>query len=392
MAQINIKKNASASVSTPPSGVQAIFIGTDGILYGKSDAGAVTQLAGLTGPAGSAGSSGSSGISGSSGSSGTSGAAGENGSSGSSGTSGVNGATGASGSSGSSGVNGSSGSSGTSGATGNNGSSGSSGTSGVNGTSGTSPSGGGAAGLVAGVGYNSVQSNTTLTPGATAAGSDSVAIGASASSASLNGDVVIGSKLTALAGNGFGNRSVLIGNNSSSDPYGRANVVIGFGLNGFNGAVNIGTDNNCDTDRSYALGQLNTSLGNGSIAIGYSNTLEDTGDISIGSYNFNNTAGIYNVSIGGGLLVRNSSVSFGLSSQATGLRSFSVGVSSLATHDESIVLGSYTASVVPNALHVKGLYLYSTAGVYADNATALTAGLTAGQVYRKSDGTLMIAY
>jgi len=38
-----------------------------------------------------------------------------------------------------------------------------------------------------------------------------------------------------------------------------------------------------------------------------------------------------------------------------------------------------------------GLYLKNIP-TYADNAAALTAGLTSGDVYKKADGTLMITY
>ena len=244
MAQINIKKNTSASVSTPPAGVQALFIGTDSILYGKSDAGAVTQLAGLTGPAGSAGSSGTSGVSGSSGSSGTSGVNGNNGSSGTSGSVGANG------SSGTSGVNGNNGSSGTSGADGSSGSSGTSGQGGSSGTSGTSPAGGGAAGLIAGVGAFSIQSNPTLTPGATATGQYAISIGATVSGATNS--ITIGKNITNnavssvyigkdfAAATTFDSNSVMIGDavyNTNSAETTVGSVVIGWnaGISGFNG-------------------------------------------------------------------------------------------------------------------------------------------------------------
>lgn len=142
MAQINIKKNDAAYVSTPPSGIQTIFVADSGDLYTMDSSGTVT-LVGGGGGSGSSGTSGSSGIDGTSGSSGSSGVSG---SSGSSGVSGSSGSSGVSGSSGSSGVNGSSGSSGVSGSSGSSGvsgldgSSGSSGTSGIDGTSGISGS------------------------------------------------------------------------------------------------------------------------------------------------------------------------------------------------------------------------------------------------------------
>jgi len=175
VAQINISKTGTAGISTPESGVIAIFANTadSGKLYYKYSDGSIAPVdtGGTGGGSGSSGTSGTSGAAGASGSSGTSGegvpaggTAGQvlakidgddyntqwvdqtgGGGSGSSGTSGTSGAAGASGSSGTSGAAGASGSSGTSGASGSSGTSGigsdgSSGTSGVgtDGSSGTS--------------------------------------------------------------------------------------------------------------------------------------------------------------------------------------------------------------------------------------------------------------
>ena len=160
MAQINITQTGSSGVSTPNSGVVAVFSNTadDGKLYYKFSDGSVapvdTQGSGGTGGSGTSGSSGSSGSSGTSGAAGASGSSGTSGTSatGSSGTSGSSGAAGAPGTPGSSGTSGTSatGSSGTSGAPGSSGtsgtsapgiSSGTSGSSGASGSSGTSGSG-----------------------------------------------------------------------------------------------------------------------------------------------------------------------------------------------------------------------------------------------------------
>lgn len=402
MAQINIKKNTSASVSTPPAGVQALFIGTDSILYGKSDAGAVTQLAGLTGPAGSAGSSGTSGVSGSSGSSGTSGV---NGNSGSSGTSGVNGNNG---SSGTSGVNGATGSSGTSGV---NGSSGTSGQGGSSGTSGTSPAGGGAAGLIAGVGAFSIQSNPTLTPGATATGEYAISIGATVSGATNS--ITIGKNITNnavssvyigkdfAAATTFDSNSVMIGDavyNTNSAETTVGSVVIGWnaGISGFG----ISSHNVCVGEEARAL-QFNES----SVAVGY---LANTGrlwSVAIGR-GANTGGGDSAVAIGAGAnatagtslaIMRDSNssgdstIAIGSNAAASAQYSVAIGKTPTATHANSVVLGTTMSSIVESHTHVRNLVI-SNPPVYADNAAALSGGLTASQVYRTSTGVLMITY
>ena len=139
------------------------------------------------------------------------------GTSGTDGTSGVNGAAGTSGTDGSSGVNGAAGTSGTDGSSGTDGTSGLNGavgTSGTDGSSGSSgTSAGGAAGLVAGVGANSMRSSDglTVTPaqangnvgvalgnGAKANGGESVALGEFAE-ASQTGCAAVGQYAEASA-------------------------------------------------------------------------------------------------------------------------------------------------------------------------------------------------
>ena len=190
MAQINITQTGTSGVSTPNSGVVAVFSNTAdaGKLYYKFSDGTIapvdTQGSGGTGGAGTSGSSGSSGSSGTSGAAGAPGDTGSSGTSGtggagSSGTSGTTGAAGApgdtgssgtsgTGGAGSSGTSGDNGSSGTSGI-GSDGSSGTSGAAGVNGSSGTSGTGGGGGGGVSTVfastnrySYTSGSNETTI--------------------------------------------------------------------------------------------------------------------------------------------------------------------------------------------------------------------------------------
>lgn len=405
MAQINIKKNDSTSISTPPVGIQALFVANDGGLYTMNSFGTVSTIGG--------GGSGSSGTSGSSGSSGSSGTSGLNGSSGSSGTSG-------------------------------------SGTSGSSGSSGISGGGGGVAGLVAGSGTYSIQSNTTLTPGASASGgysiglgnevklysgsTNSVAIGYDNISATESNDsVVIGStnmktfnaainlkKSVVLGYGNYINNSnaiavsglVLIGENN------RANGTVA-GADEFNGSVLIGRDNQLTSGnssgnvlighenavcrfRNVAVGSgLSISGGAiGSVAIGLGTGV--TGELGI-VMGYNQTATGYSLSLGyGGSTNGNTTV--GLFGAASGNNSFAasggsvnatgamaVGSGASATHNYAYVFGHNLVSKFIDTTHVDNLSI-NTVSVYADNAAALAGGLTASQVYRTSTGVLMITF
>jgi hypothetical protein len=399
MAQINIKKNDSTSISTPPVGIQALFVANDGGLYTMNSFGTVSTIGG-----GGSGSSGTSGLSGTSGSSGSSGV---------------------SGGSGSSGTSGSNGSSGTSGA---NGGTGSSGTSGVSGTSGTSPGGGGA-GLVSGVGLYSVQSNTTLTPGATAIGDNSIAIGSTVSAYyqsvyigtnitdvgtssvyignninqaygaenNLN-NVLIGSDLmnrTSGPGTEYVGGSVIIGNEAKVDTfyYGHENVVIGprAKAEAFNNSsVSIGAESRTGRFWSVAIG-FQPNAGDAScVAIGAQTAA--TGDSSTAIGRSTNASGSLAVAYGyQANASANNTTAVGPSSNASAVNSVALGYQTAASHANSVVLGVTMSSVVTDHTHVRSLFI-DVCPVYADNTAALAGGLVAGQVYRTSTGVLMITY
>jgi hypothetical protein len=60
-------------------------------------------------------------------------------------------------------------------------------------------------------------------------------------------------------------------------------------------------------------------------------------------------------------------------------------------HSCSSVLGVGITTKAACHAHVNALWI-QTAPTYADNAAAITAGLTGGQVYKTSTGTLQIVY
>lgn len=387
MAQFNIKKTDNTNISTPPSGVQAMFIGTDGVWYSKNEDGDVAIVAtGLTGPAGSSGSSG---------------------------------------------VNGTSGSSGVNGTSGINGNDGSSGTSGISGTSGTTPEGGGgAAGLVAGSGLYSIQSDQALTPGSTASGDYSISIGGGTASGanSINigfnnsdindgttkvGNVMIGRGIYMTIPNtsAIVDNNILIGNGASLRPSGPAgnvdnNVIIGNGayIEGADagGGVAIGFGAKTGRFNSVAIGtNAQTAAGaNIAVAIGAGAGAGTETGIAIG-YAASQTGYSVNVGYDGaangfkaiGLMGRaNANYSFAASGgEITQIGGVAIGNGAYSSHENAVVFGATVSSVVAATTHVNRLYIKNLS-VYADNTAALAGGLVAGEVYRTSTGVLMITY
>jgi hypothetical protein len=383
MAQINIRQNPAESVLTPPSGIQALFIANDGLLYTKNSYGTVSVVAGGGGGSGTSGSSGSSGVSGSSGSSGL------------------------------------------------NGTSGSAGTSGISGTSGTSPAGGGgSAGLIAGSGLYSIQSTTTLTPGASASGAYSISLGGSTASgvnsinlgnnntdinggASKYNNIMIGRNIYMNVSNSSSivDNNILIGSGASLRPNSGAvdvdsNVVIGNGayIEGANANNGVAIGTNAKTGRfnSVAIG-ANAQTANGAniaVSIGSGASANTETGIAIG-YNAGQSGYSVNIGYDGGasgykaIGLMGSALSnytFAASGgAASGSKSVAIGYSANATHNNSYVLGTELSSSVANHTHINSLFI-ANVPVYANNSAALSDGLVAGQVYRTSTGVLMITY
>ena len=81
----------------------------------------------------------------------------------------------------------------------------------------------------------------------------------------------------------------------------------------------------------------------------------------------------------------------GAKTMATAEKATVLGYGSTGSHAGATVLGPEMESVVTNHAHVNNLFIFNTPE-YADNTAALAAGLTGGQVYKTSTGTLMITY
>ena len=361
MAQINIKKNDSTSISTPPSGIEAIFVANDGNLYTMNSFGTVSTIGG-GGGTGTSGSSGTSGVSGSSGSSGTSG---QNGTGGSSGTSGING------------------------------SGGSSGTSGVSGTSGTSP-GGGAASPIELLNTNQLVS-TPIGATANSSADFSIAIGSNADAKNGyndadRGGIAIGKnsksngRETLAIGEGahvtVGGGGVAIGNNAGGGGGGQDScALVGTGTiasSGYGSA--LGREARARGNWTVAIGGLSNAFGHASIVIGgqagMATDVFSEGCILMGYGSF--AAAQYSIGLGHQVKI-------------TADNAVAIGVGSTASHTGAVVLGANNASVVSEHTHIKSLFL-SNVPVYADNSAATSGGLVAGQVYRTSTGVLMITY
>jgi hypothetical protein len=232
-----------------------------------------------------------------------------------------------------------------------------------------------------------------LTPGATAIANNSIAIGSTASTNNF-ADVVIGTKVTGTLGDTPNNpegMSVVIGYNASNNPFRRVGVSIGSNLNGFNGGLNIGSNNNCTGDGSSAFGHNNNSSNDSSFAQGYGSSVHSAYSVALGGFNTISAGGVTSFVAGAEHVVSNKSSTIGQANNVSGERSFAFGQSNVVTHDRAYVFGNNKSSVVADHLHVDGLFIYSAA-TFSDNSSAISGGLVAGQIYKTSTGDLKIVY
>ena len=71
------------------------------------------------------------------------------------------------------------------------------------------------------------------------------------------------------------------------------------------------------------------------------------------------------------------------------MNAIAIGAGSTASHTASVVLGANMTTIATDTTHINNLYIKS-APLYTDNAAAITAGLTAGQIYRDNYGDVKI--
>lgn len=217
--------------------------------------------------------------------------------------------------------------------------------------------GGGAAGLVAGTGTDSMKSADTLTvTAASAAGLRSIALGSGAVAAD-DDNISIGSAVSAAStavkritigtnNNNFAEKSIQIGSDITNADASRVqSIVIGNNVKAAQRAIVIGND--CTNFVSADCVQIGnnhlTMNANKGVSIGFGNSLlnfvDDT--IVLGTSNVNGLVG-------------------------------------------AAIVGNDLTAVAASTLHCNSLNI-NVVDQHADNAAAIAAGLPVGQVYRTGD-------
>jgi hypothetical protein len=132
---------------------------------------------------------------------------------------------------------------------------------------------------------------------------------------------------------------------------------------------------------SYVIGSNNFNCATSSVIMGDAITNNSTSAFlySFGQFNIQCSSATFNTLVGYGNCALNSNTAAAL------------GYYNCICHACSVMLGNCLVSKADCTTHVDGLYVKTTP-THADNAAALSAGLTGGQVYRTATGTLQIVY
>ena len=231
------------------------------------------------------------------------------------------------------------------------------------------------------IGANTVTNCTTIAPPFIAMGKNTL-YQCNAWNTTTRGSINIGyENIHCAAGVGIliGNCNRQTNTSYNNAPYNHS-IIIGWDNISSSTYSNIfGTENDVTAGQFHDIyGSLNISTANSSVIHGNNNC--STGG------QFSRIYGVSNKVTGGFV-----AMAFGDSVCSSGCYSMGFGASSNVTHDCAVTLGHGMSSVAACYAHLPNLYLKAPVEA-ADQAAAVTAGLTAGQVYKTATGDLKIVY
>lgn len=213
----------------------------------------------------------------------------------------------------------------------------------------------------------------------------------------------------------FGSKNTSLNHSAGDEAYYNVFVGINSGANLAKGSYNTGIGSDIMTysttstnNSALGYGALHgiTTTGTDNTGMGYNaGTQISTGDFNttVGSTaGYGITTGLYNTCVGAGSgFTNNKSYGVFIGFQAgyyeTGDNKLFIDNTKRASESDartkSLVYGVFDASTSNQAITFNALKVYLPyLPTYADNAAALSGGLTAGQVYKTSTGVLMIVY
>lgn len=238
----------------------------------------------------------------------------------------------------------------------------------------------------------------SLAPGATALGTEAIAIQAARQSDSqiASGDysIALGTNNTAP-----GEEAISIGRGATA-PFVKA-VAIGSGVfavadraisigNGGNASgadsIKVGSDGSASGDSAIAIGHTAASNGDGGCALGNGSSVSGTNAVALGASA--NAPTNYAISIGDSDANAVESIAVGRSAQSNGQQALSLGVSAQASADHSIAIGQAAASNGIESISIGkdsfsagsvGAVAISGAEAYGERAFAVGIGSVASE-------------
>jgi autotransporter adhesin len=192
-----------------------------------------------------------------------------------------------------------------------------------------------------GSGIKYFHTTSTMTD-STATGSDSTAIGPTATS-SGDASIAVGRNSNAMGGS-----SVAIGDGATAQNGKAVSIGVGNIASG-NGAVSIGDPNTATGEGASALGKDNTATGDGAIAMGNTSTAVGTGAVALG--NVSSASGDGSVSLGNMNSASGAgSIAIGSNNSVTGVSSLAIGSGIETDANDTLAIGNSTVAADVSAV------------------------------------------
>ena len=234
---------------------------------------------------------------------------------------------------------------------------------------------GGAGGLIAGSGSDSMESSASLTTvAANASASDTIALGDSATASSSN-NIAIGN--TANAG--------------GDDSFARSNIAIGFNTDATNEKdVAIGNEAQATGSRSTAIGDGANASGSRSIVVGASSVASAFSSACFGAFSTASAEGATVVGGYGSSATQTDAIAVGKEADALAAGAIAIGKLAQATATDAIALGKDVTGNIASTVSAKALELQTDSTPTAGGIIMSDAGATDRRLNINASGELQV--
>jgi hypothetical protein len=235
------------------------------------------------------------------------------------------------------------------------------------------PVGGGAAGLVAGTGTDSIESAITTIP-ADASATSTIALGDSAVATSEK-NIAIGKSANAAGDTAFARGNIAIGGDASATNEGDLAVGSNATASGSSSTA-IGKNTIATGNRGVAVGTTTTASGFASVCVGNYSQAEAEGSVVLGGYNSSAT--------------QTNAIAIGKEADALAANGVALGYLAQATAADAVAIGANVTGAIANVVSMKAIELQTNSTPTVGGIIVSDAGGTDRRINITAAGALQI--